>query len=234
MADKTAKTTAPQPLRNVEAETRVPAVAQQRYLEAATADNTRRSYQSAIRQFEHCGGQLPADEAQVIRYLLAQAERLNPRTLSLYLTALRQWHRLQGFPDPTDRAEVRKTLQGIKRVQGQPKRQAPIFRLEQLEQMIASLAGEGLKAVRDRALLLVGFFGAFRRSELVTLAVEHLAWEPEGVILTLPRSKTDQTGEGKRKALPMGEGPLCPVAALRYWLEGRLGGSPAGANQRPA
>jgi len=65
----------------------------------------------------------------------------------------------------------------------------------------------------------VGFFGPFRRSELTALAVEHLVWEPEGLLVTLPRSKTDQTGEGKIKALPCGEGPLCSVTALRQWLE---------------
>lgn len=86
--------------------------------------------------------------------------------------------------------------------------------------MIASLAGDGtLKPARDRALLLVGFCGAFRRSELAGLAVDHIVWEPEGMIITLPRSKTDQTGEGKIKALPYGDGPLCPVSALRQWLD---------------
>ncbi|MCF6256125.1 MAG: site-specific integrase [Gammaproteobacteria bacterium] len=207
-----------QALRNVETAP-LPATDQHRYIQAATSDNTRRTYQSAIRHFESWGGLLPATESMVIRYLLDHADRLNPRTLSLRLTALRQWHRLQKFPDPTDGAEVRKTLKGIERLHGQPKRKAKTFRLEHLEAMIASLGGsEGLKAARDRALLLVGFFGAFRRSELATLEVEHLGWEPEGLIITLPRSKTDQTGEGKVKALPAGEGLLCPVTALRQWL----------------
>jgi len=162
---------------------------------------------------------LPATKAMVIHYLLEHAKTLNPRTLSLRLTALRQWHCLQKFPDPTDGAEVRKTLKGIERLHGQPKRKAKTFRLEHLEGMTASLDGsEGLKAVRDRALLLVRFFGAFRRSELAALDVKHLVWEPEGVIITLPRSRTDQTGEGKIKAIPCEEGPLCPVTALRQWL----------------
>jgi len=219
MDEKTPKPKNDQALRNVEVAP-LPATTHQRYIEAATSDNTRRTYQSAIRHFEAWGGLLPADEAMVIRYLLDHADRLNPRTLSLRLTALRQWHRLQSFPDPTDGAEVRKTLKGIERIHGQPKRKAKAFRLEDLERMIARLdESECLKHVRDRALLLLGFFGAFRRSELVAIDIEHLAWEPEGLIITLPRSKTDQTGEGKIKALPYGEGPLCAASALRQWLE---------------
>jgi len=218
MNEKTAKIRGEQSLRNVET-AQLPAVTQQRYIEAATADNTRRTYQSAIRHFERWGGLLPASEPMVIRYLLDHADRLNPRTLSLRVTALRQWHRLQSFPDPTDGAEVRKTLKGIERIHGQPKRKAKAFRLEHLESMVNLLDADNLKSIRDRALLLTGFFGAFRRSELVELDVEYLTWESEGVIILLPRSKTDQSGEGKIKALPYGDGPLCAASALRQWLE---------------
>ncbi len=192
----------------------------QRYLEAATAPNTRRAYQGAIRHFERWGGRLPATEAEIRAYLLHYAEQLNPRTLALRLTALRHWHRYQGFADPTDAATIRKTLQGISRVHGRPKRQARALRQEHLERMALALAKRAeLKAVRDLALLLVGFFGAFRRSELVAIQMGDLSWEPEGVVIQLPRSKTDPHGEGISKALPYGEGPLCPVTALRRWLE---------------
>ena len=169
MDEKTAKIRDNQTLRNIETAP-LPSVTQQRYIEAATSDNTRRTYQSAIRHFEGWGGLLPANEGMVISYLLAHADCLNPRTLSLRLTALRQWHRFQKFPDPTDGTEVRKTLKGIERLHGQPKRKAKAFSLEHLESMIVRLDElDCLKNVRDRALLLVGFFGAFRRSELVGL-----------------------------------------------------------------
>jgi integrase len=196
------------------------ALEHQQYLEAATAENTRRAYRSAIGHFERWGGHLPAPANMVRTYLLAHAQTLNPRTLSLRLTALRHWHQLQGFPDPTASAQVRKTLQGITRVHGKPKRQAKAFRLEHLEAMINLLSVlSTFKALRDQALLLVGFFGAFRRSELVAVKVEEVHWEPEGIIIALPRSKTDSSGEGKFKALPMGEGILCPVRALKHWLQ---------------
>ena len=83
----------------------------QRFLAAATSDNTRRTYRSAIRHFQAWGGVLPCDEAALIRYLLAFAVVLNPRTLALRLTALSQWHRYQGFPDPAASATALGTHQ---------------------------------------------------------------------------------------------------------------------------
>lgn len=190
------------------------------YLEAATAENTRRTYRSAIRHFERAGGLLPATEAGILRYLLDHAATLSPQTLSLRLTALRQWHHYQGFPDPTATPEVRKALAGITRLHGRPARKAKALRIEQVEALVTTLVAQGnsLRAVRDRALLLVGFFGAFRRSELVGVRVADLSFGPEGLLVRIPRSKTDQTGQGKLKALPAAGGPLCPVAALRQWL----------------
>lgn len=196
------------------------ALQHQRFLAAATTDNTRRTYRSAIRHFLAWGGVLPCDEAAVIRYLLSFAEVLNPRTLALRLTALSQWHRYQGFPDPTASATVRKTLRGIERVHGRPRQKAKALLLEDLERIVTYLdALEGLAALRDSALLQVGYFGAFRRSELVTLEVRDLEWEREGLKITLPRSKTDQEGEGVDKAIPYGDSLCCPAKALRCWLD---------------
>lgn len=189
------------------------------FLAAATADNTRRAYRSAIRHYLAWGGVLPAQEGDVVRYLLAYAGSLNPRTLALRLTALAQWHRQQGFADPTASVTVRKTLAGIGRVHGVPAKKARPLELADLERIVAWLEQEGsLKARRDNALLQVGFFGGFRRSEVVGLQVEHLAWERQGLVITLARSKTDQRGEGIAKAIPYGEGAVCPATALRRWL----------------
>jgi len=191
-----------------------------RFLMAATTDNTRRTYRSAIRHFQAWGGLLPCDEAMVIRYLLAFAQKQNPRTLALRLTALSQWHRYQGFSDPAASATVRKTLRGIERVNGRPRQKAKALLLEDLELIVAYLNTlEGLSALRDSALLQVGYFGAFRRSELVTLQVQYLQWQREGLQITLPRSKTDQEGEGLDKAIPYGDSVCCPAKALRCWLE---------------
>ena len=191
----------------------------QAFLAAATADNTRRAYRSAIRHFQNWGGVLPADESTIIRYLLAHAESLNARTLALRLTALSQWHVYQGFLDPAATPTVRKTLSGIARLHGKPKKKAKALPLEDLEAIVAQLqASASLKALRDSALLQLGFFGGFRRSELVSLMVADVSWEPQGLVITLPRSKTDQSGEGVVKAIPFGEGVCCPASALRAWL----------------
>ncbi len=189
------------------------------FLAAATSENTRRAYRSAIRHFQQWGGALPSDEACVIRYLLACAGTLNPRTIALRLTALSQWHVHQGFADPASTPTVRKTLSGIQRVHGKPKQKAKALPLEDLEKIVAELASlDTLKARRDNALLQIGYFGGYRRSEIVSLEVAHVAWEREGIVITLPRSKTDQQGEGIVKAIPFGEGPCCPASALRAWL----------------
>lgn len=108
---------------------------QQHYLTQATASNTRRAYQTAIRQFERQGGILPATEQQVAQYLTDQATRLNPRTLSLHLTALSHWHTYQKFPDPTQTPYIRKLLTGIYRQNGKPKRKAKALYPEHIAKM---------------------------------------------------------------------------------------------------
>lgn len=189
------------------------------FLAAATSENTRRAYRSAIRHFLAWGGVLPSDESAMIRYLLAYAQGLNTRTLALRLTALSQWHVHQGFADPASTPTVRKTLAGILRVHGKPKKRAKALPLEDLEHIVTRLVSvDTLKAKRDNALLQVGYFGGFRRSEMVSLQLAHVAWEPEGILITLPRSKTDQQGQGIVKAIPYGDGLCCPANALRTWL----------------
>lgn len=193
-----------------------------RFISAATSENTRRTYRSAIRHFHAWGGVLPCDSGAVLRYLLAYSDSLNPRTLALRLTALAQWHVFQGFPDPTADPNVRKTLKGITRTHGKPKKKAKALPIEDLEQIVAKLGPDAsLIAIRNNALIQIGFFGALRRSELAALTVEELAWERDGLVITLTRSKTDQEGEGVAKAIPYGrpDGICCPVRAMKRWLE---------------
>lgn len=192
------------------------------YLQAATSDNTRKAYRSAIRQFEKWGGRLPTDRDTVVRYLLARAESLNSRTLDLHLTAIGQWHHYQGIVDPVKDPLVRKTMEGIRRTHGQPKRKAKALRLEHIAQMVNHLRHlpDSKKKQRDIALLLSGFFGAFRRSELIAIQVSDLMWEPEGLIIRLPRSKTDQQATGLARALPFAGNPVCcPARAIKQWMD---------------
>ncbi len=193
------------------------------YLKVATSENTRRAYQSDIRSFIASGGVLPTTLRGVLTYLEQQATTLNPRTLARHLTALKQWHRYQGLADPTDHPLIKKTLRGIARVHGTPKIQAPALTLAQLAQWITYLESHAtLTHVRNKALLLIGFFGAFRASELVSITVESLAWEKAGLKIQLPQSKTDPSHEGQGVAIPYlkdSKTPLCAVSALKLWLE---------------
>ena len=191
------------------------------YIQAATSENTRLAYQADVQHFLQAGGQLPNSPEDLERYLKDSAPQYNPRTIARRITALRQWHKLQGVEDPTHHPRVTKTLRGIARLHGQPKQQAAAaLRLVDLDQMIAYLHRDSsLWAVRNRALLLVGFFGAFRRSELVSLQWHQIQFVSDGLIVTLPCSKTDQTGERERCVIPFGNESRCPVRALIDWRQ---------------
>ena len=189
------------------------------YIHLATSDNTRRAYQSDIRHYEMAGGKLPASPAMIAQYLNHHANHLNSRTLQRRLIALRHWHHYQDFADPTQHPAIRKTMTGILRVHGKPKVKARALSPEELKIIHDHLTEENsLTAIRDDALLQIGFFGAFRRSELVALQVENLTWSKAGVEILLTTSKTDQMHEGQYCAIPYGDTSLCPLLSLKEWL----------------
>jgi integrase len=188
------------------------------YVQHATAGNTREAYRSDIRHFERWGGKLPTDTETVVRYCEAHADTLNPRTLQRRVVAIRQFHKYLGFPDPTQHPLVSKTLRGIQNVHGQPKVQAAPLLLLDIEALVAHLATvDTLTAKRDAALITLGFFAALRGRELIGLQVDFIKSEPEGLWITLPRSKTDPTGEGQSCAVPRLDSDICPVRALETW-----------------
>jgi site-specific recombinase XerD len=190
------------------------------YIHAATSENTRTAYQNDINHFVNSGGLLPSTPDAIIRYLQAFAEKLNPRTLVRRLTAIKHWHVYQGFSDPTAYPLVRKTLTGIMHVHGKPKRKALALTSEQLITMAQYLSQQNtLTSTRNNALLQIGFFGAFRVSELTQIKVEHITFVPEGIEILIPRSKTDQNGEGQHCAIPYGDPLLCPASAIKAWCE---------------
>lgn len=192
----------------------------QYYIQQATADNTRRAYQQDIQHFEQWGGLLPTNSKTVIEYLLDHAESFSTRTLKRRLVAIKQFHVYQDFPDPTTHPSVLKTMTGIQKTHGKPKNKAPAMRLEQLEYCLNSWPSkDSLMDARDKALLCVGFFGAFRARELLSIQLDHLSWQSQGLTVSLPRSKTDQSGEGQSCALPILNNTVCPVMALKQWLK---------------
>jgi integrase len=189
------------------------------YFKLATSDNTRKAYQSDIKAFIEWGGLLPTTTSQLLTYLEDQAEQLNPRSLSRRVTALKQWHTYQQVPDPTDHPLIKKTLSGIRRMHGQPKKQASALTLKELEKIIDMLkADSSLTSTRNQALLLIGFFAALRGSELVSITIDQLQWEDEGLRIILHKTKTDKKREGQIVSIPYRK-HLCAIIALKNWIK---------------
>lgn len=191
---------------------------------AARAGSTLRAYAHDWRQFRTwCEDKaflpLPASPQALILYgtdLIKNRQRkLN--TLFRRLAAISQMHQQAGFDSPTRSWTVRQFVQGLRREIGvAPVRKRPVL-VEDLKRILAQLPNS-LLGKRDRALLLLGFAGALRRSELVALNVEDLENTPDGLIVTIRRSKTDQAGEGRKIGIPRGSEPVsCPLRALEEW-----------------
>lgn len=153
----------------------------------------------------------------IAEYLAAHAGKLAVATLERRIATIAKAHTSRGLVSPTRSDLVRMTMRGIRRTHGSAQRRvAPILK-DDLVAMVEEM-GDGLKDLRDRALLLVGFAGGFRRSELVAINATDLEHVPEGVVVDLRRSKTDQEGKGRKVAIPYAKGVVCPVLSLDAWL----------------
>ena len=196
----------------------------QQYFRSAKAAGTVKAYQSDWTHFQKfCAEQnvlsLPATPGTLAAYAADSARRLKARTVERRLTAISQAHQLAGFPSPAGDKLVRTVMAGIRRVKGTAQAGKDPLSPELLRKMFAGMSGD-LRTLRDRALLLVGFAGAFRRSELVALRNEDVRPGEEGLVVTVPRSKTDPEGAGQTVGIPYGSHPeSCPVRALSVWLE---------------
>jgi len=193
------------------------------YARGAKAASTQRSYHNDWRDFEvWCAAHelmaLPAAPETVALYLASRAAVYKTATLARRLVAISRAHQLAGHPSPTTDAGVRTVAAGIRRTKGTAQEgKAPAVTRE-LRAMVAALPPT-LLGRRDCALLLVGFAGAFRRSELVALDVADVAETADGLVVTLRKSKTDQEGAGRKVGIPYGSHTTsCPVRALRAWL----------------
>jgi integrase len=199
-------------------------------IEASVSDATRRAYRSDLAHFLEWGGSIPADAQTLAEYLVQFAPTLTNATLARRVVAIGKAHSSQGLTNPGTSELVKRVLRGIRRTYGKPQRQASAAITTDIQAMCEKL-GNRLKDVRDRALLLIGFAGAFRRSELVSLAVDDVEFTGQGIVIILRRSKTDQEGVGRKIAIPFARGRFCPVLTLRSWLE--LSGIGAGPIFRP-
>lgn len=201
------------------------------YLEAGVAKATRRAYASSWTTWAAwCAARgaspLPAaPELLAIWLTECAAAGAAPASLERHLAALVGTHRAADLLSPRAHPAVRAVLRGIRRTHGTKPRQVRPLRVEDL--LAALPRGESPRAVRDRALLLVGFAGALRRSELVALDVADLEARPEGLALTIRSSKTDPEARGEVLGLPRARrADLCPVAAVAAWRAQLEAGAP--------
>lgn len=161
---------------------------------------------------------LPATVETVVWWLQDQAAQgYAVSTIARRLVTIGQAHRKAGHEPPTSTEPVRAVWAGVRRRLGTAQRQVAPATIEVLRRMVAT-CDDRPGGIRDRALLVVGFAGAFRRSEVAALDVEDLEYRPDGVVVTLRRSKTDQEGAGRRIGLPYGSNPdTCPIRTLDAW-----------------
>jgi site-specific recombinase XerD len=193
------------------------------YAKAEKSPATRKAYATDFRLFkawcDRKGAQaLPAAPETVAAFLAAEAAAgVRPSTLGRRVAAIRYAHKLARLITPTDAEGVKATLRGIRRSVGSARvRKAPAL-AERVRAMIAA-SPDTLTGKRDRALILLGFAGAFRRSELVALDVADIEESDAGLRVTIRQSKTDQDAEGATIAIARGAF-ACPVRALREWLD---------------
>lgn len=194
------------------------------YAENEKAPATRRAYGFDWTDFEtwctaRDAASLPAHPGIVAAYLshLAQSG-MKASTIGRRCAAIAYRHKVAGHEPPTNTEGVRAVMRGIRRTIGTAPDQKAAATAAIIRAMVAACPEDTLAGLRDRALILVGFAGALRRSELVGIDVEHVTWTEDGVRLLIPRSKTDQEGQGQTIALLRGT-KLRPVAALRAWLD---------------
>jgi integrase len=194
-----------------------PSDAVRAYVEAGIAPATRRAYKADLDHFRAWGGDIPTTDVQLAAYLADQATTLRAATLTRWLVAISVAHKAQRLPSPVSSPLVRATMRGVRREHGAAQRQAAPLLREDLFVVLGAM-GDRLKDLRDRALLLIGFAGGLRRSELAAINLSDFERVREGIILTIRRSKTDQDGAGRRIGIPFGRTIHCPVRALEIWL----------------
>lgn len=211
------------------------------YAEAARAPNTLRAYASDIEDFKtYCRVELggaeafPASPETVTLYITDMAKEepagrdLKVSTIERRLASISAWHKRADFPTPTEDRLVRETMKGIRRKKRSKRKQAAPLTVGVLTRVLEAIRTHDKKtgavlpaALRDRALLLLGFAGSFRRHEISDLRVSDLElYEGRGLVVEVRSSKTDAAGEGAVVGIPYGKHELtCPITAMNKWLE---------------
>ncbi len=195
----------------------------QAYQDAADSSATLRAYAADLANFEAwCGKHgfraMPATPEIVGAYLAAAGEGYAMPTLRRRVAAIARACGVAGHPLDTKHPAISETLRGIGRKHGTPARRAAALTTTEIRKL-SRACGTTLAGVRDRALFLIGFAGALRRSELVGLDMAHVTWTGDGLTLLIERSKTDAEAKGAEINIPRGRSEeTCPVTALQAWL----------------
>jgi integrase len=204
-----------------------------RYVEAGLqgAANTAKAYAGDWKRFgawctAHELEPLPATVDALAGFVTHLAETgKKVSTIQRHCAAVAKAHALRGVDSPTDDKKFKVLLEGIARIKGVRQKQAPAFSLALFKRTVKAIDAKTLAGLRDRVVLLLGFTGAFRRSELAALNIEDLNFSEEGLIVNLAKSKTNQLGAAEEKAIFYSpDVKLCPIRTLQAWVH-RLGRS---------
>ncbi len=197
-------------------------------LKNSKANNTLRAYKSDFKDFgifcaKHSFNSMPTNPKILSLYLTHLSQSSTVSTLRRRLVSIGMVHKLKGHYLDTKHPIIIENLMGIKRKKGSiQKGKKPILinHLKEIINVIDNQKVEEIKKLRNKALILVGFGGGFRRTELISIDYEDLDFVEEGVKITLRRSKTDQFGEGLVKGLPYFlNKKYCPVVNLKNWIK---------------
>lgn len=196
----------------------------EQYITEAKSTSTRRGYKRDWQQYcywcsSHNIDPLPARYETIVLYITHLANEHRVSTISRSMTAISQAHKLSGFPSPCAAPIVSEALKGIKKKLGVNQKRAKPLVWVDLKKVIDQTPPTFLGR-RDGALLLLGWAGALRRSEVVAIDYEDIEFRPEGMAITIRRSKTDQEGEGYVLGIPLAkEERYCPTTRIRHWID---------------
>lgn len=198
-----------------------------RRMRKSKSDNTLKSYAADWNDFtDWCEANklcpLPCKPEDIVNYINDLADNAKANTVSRRVTAISENHIAGGYQEnnPAKHVMVHNAMQAIRREKGTFQHgKAPIL-LETLPLLADMLSGSDLVTLRDKALLFLGFAGAFRRSELVAVQIEDLTFTTQGMVVFIPQSKGDQLGVGSEIAIPYApQKEICAVRAVRNWME---------------
>ena len=196
-------------------------------LRSSKAQNTLRAYKADYRDFtnfciKHGFKSMPSEPKILSLYLTHLSQTSKFSTLKRRLASISVIHKLSGHYIDTKHPMITENLMGIKRVKGTHQKAKKPILINELKSIINVIDKDKneKKRLKNRALILIGFAGGFRRSELVEILYEDIDFVDEGVKIFVRRSKTDQSGEGMTKGIPyFSNSEYCPVISLKNWIE---------------